>query len=545
VTDDAPLQKGREAFRRMRWREAFAELSRAGEANELHPDDFTQLGVAAYLIGNIDECVEFTSRAHHGYLELGLPEQAARAAWRIGFQFIHRGDMAQAGGWFARGQRVLDDAGLDCVERGYLLFPVAAMTMFGGDADAAAPLFQQVADYAVRFHDRDLLAMSRLGVGQCMIRSGRNADGVALHDEAMLSVTSGEVTPLIAGFVYCAVIATCQEIYDFRRAREWTTALERWTASQPDLVAYRGQCLVHRAELMQLQGAWREALDEAERAREILSRPPPQPAVGAAFYQLGEIYRLRGEFGKAEESYRTGNEHGRSPQPGMALLRLAQGQVNSAAATMRRVLEETESHLDRGRMLAAFVEIMVAAGDIDAARQASDELASLDLDLDVPFLHALSHQAKGTVLQADGDPHGALDELRSAVTAWHSLDAPYEVARCLVEIGLACRAVGDLDSAALELDAARQAFIRLGAAPMLARLDELEGKAERATPGGLTAREIEVLRLVASGKTNRGIANELVLSEKTVARHISNIFTKLGVSTRAAATAFAYEHDLV
>ena len=545
MTDDAALEQGREAFGLQRWTDAFTHLSAAARQTSLEPDDLFLLGTAAFLIGKADETVDVLGKAHHGYIALERPDRAARSAFLIGFQCMNRGDVAQAGAWFTRCQRVLDESGVDCVERGYLLFPAAAMTMFGGDPATAEPLFRQIGDYAERFRDPDLMALSRLGSGECLIKLGRMAEGVALHDDAMLSVTSGEVSPYIAGMIYCAVIESCQEIFDLHRAQEWTAALDRWCATQQDLVAYRGQCLVHRAEIMQVHGAWQESFKEAELAREVLSRPPPQPAVGAAFYQLAQIYRLRGDFAKAEEAYRKGNEHGRPPQPGLALLRLAQGQVDAAAATIRRVLEETQDQAQRCRMLGAFVEIILTTGDVAGARRAADELADLAEALDSPYLRAASGHATGSVLLAEGNPLAALTALHSAAAIWHTLDAPYEAALGRVLIAQACRALGDEDSAAVDLDAARRAFIRLGAAPALARLDELDGKSEPKAAGGLSPREVEVLRLVAAGKTNRGIASELVLSEKTIARHISNIFIKLGVSTRAAATAYAYEHNLV
>ena len=545
MPDNVALEEGRKAFRLRRWTEAFEHLTLAGGSADLDPDDLDLLGTAAILIGKNEEGMEAFVRAHHRHLEHSRPDLAVMSAFRIGFQLMNSDDVAQAGAWLSRAQRVLEESGVDCVGRGYLLFPVGTMTMFGGDAAAAQPIFEEMGSYARRFGDKDLMALSLLCEGECLIMLGRAAEGVALHDEAMLSVTSGEVSPMIAGLIYCAVLQSCQQIFDLRRAHEWTEALTRFCASQPDLVPYRGQCLVHRAEIMQLRGSWPDALQEAERAREVLSRPPPQAAVGDAFYQLGEIYRLRGAFAEAEEAYRRANEFGRTPQPGMAALRLAQGQTETAGATIRRVLEETQDRGLRCKVLAVSVDIMIEAGDTAGARDAAGELAEIAKSLETPYLRAISDQATGAALLAEGEAHGALAPLRSAAAAWHSFEAPYEAALTRVLIGLACRHLGDTDTATLELDAARQTFARLGAAPALARLDELEGKDDRKAPGGLTAREIEVLRLVASGKTNRGIANELVLSEKTIARHISNIFTKLGVATRAAATAFAYEHDLV
>ena len=386
--------------------------------------------------------------------------------------------------------------------------------------------------------------MSRLGQGMCLVMQGQGPAGMALLDEVMVGVTSGEVSPMYAGIAYCTVIGGCSEVFDLRRAREWTAALTRWCDSQPDLVPYRGNCLVHRCELMQLEGAWTDAMEAARQACDLLSGPVTWDTLGSAYYQLGELQRLRGEFTDAEASYRKANEAGRRPEPGLALLRLAQGRIDVATGVLRRALNETQEPPARSRILPAYVDTMIASGDVASARAGADELAQIAQHLDAPYLRAVAASATGAVLLAEGEAQSALRTLRVAGSAWRELDAPYETARVQALIGLACGALGDPETSALELDGARKAFEQLGAKPDLERLDVLLRRPHGPAAGGLTAREVQVLRLLAAGKTNRAIAKELGLSEKTVARHVSNTFTKIGVPSRAAATAYAYENHL-
>ncbi len=541
TTADA-LIRGRESFGRRAWGDAYAYLSVADREASLEPEDLEMLAVAAHLVGRNSDSAEILVRAHQECLRRGHVARAARCAFWLAFGLLSRGEMAQGGGWLARARRLLDDAQQDCVEHGYLLLPVALQSVAEGDAQGAYTTFSKAASIGERFRDPDLMAVARHGQGRALIYLGKTPEGVALLDEAMIAVTSGEVSSLIAGIVYCSVIEACQEIFDLRRAQEWTAALTHWCESQPGLVPYRGQCLVHRAQIMQLRGAWQDALDEAQQACEHLSG---DPAVGEAFYQQAELRRLRGEFARAEEAYRQASQWGRQPEPGLALLRLAQGQTDAAAATMRRILDEARDPVTRARLLPAHVEIMLVAGDVQAARAAADELLEIAASLGAPFLHAMSAYSAGAVLLSEGDARAAIAAFRNAWTAWQELEAPCEAARARLLIGLACRELGDEDTAEMEFDAARLAFQQLGAAPDLARVGALSRKPEARAAGGLTPRELQVLRLVASGKTNRAIAAELFISEKTVDRHMSNIFTKLDISSRAAATAYAYEHNLL
>jgi DNA-binding CsgD family transcriptional regulator len=539
------LNRGQDAFRGRAWTEAYVLLAAADRDEPLQPDDLERLATAAYLIGKDAESVAIWTRAHQEFLECHAVARAARCAFWLGFCLMNHGERTRAGSWIARGRELLEGAHQDCVEQGYLLLPLALQRVFAGDTAGGYRMFCQASEIGDRFCDRDLIALARHSRGRVLIRMGEIQDGVRLLDEAMLAVDAGEVSPLVVGDVYCSVIEGCLEIFDLRRAQEWTAVLTRWCETQPDLVPFRGQCLVRRAEILQLHGAWPEAIEAARQACNRLSQPSPQPASGAAFYQCGELYRLRGEFAEADEAYRNANRYGRTPQPGLALLRLAQGQTETATTAIQLAFDEAHGSETRSRLLPAYVEIMLAAGDIQAARQAADELSSLAGELDAPVLTAVAAQARGAVRQAEGDARAALPILRQAWTGWQEVESSYDAARVRVLIGLASRDLGDVDAADMEFDAARWIFQQLGARPDLTRVEALSRALTPAPAGGLSAREIQVLRLVAAGKTNREIASALFISERTAERHLSNIFNKLDLTSRSAATAYAYEHQLL
>ena len=538
------LQAGREAFARRGWAEAYARLAEADRASPLGPEDLERLATAAHLAGLDADSESTWTRAHQELLAAGDVERAARCAFRLGFDLMQQGEPARAAGWIARAERILDEAGRSCVERGYLLLPSAVRSVMQGAYAEARAAFEEATELGQRFGEPDLVAFARHGQGRALMRMGEVDAGVLLLDETMAAVDAGEVSPLIAGEIYCSVIEACQESFDLRRAAEWTSALSRWCESQPDLVPYRGHCLVRRAEILQLRGDWGEAEAETNRACEWLLRPPPRRAVGAAYYQLGELHRLRGEFRQADEAYRRASEWGRKPEPGMALLLLAQDRTDAAAAAIDRALGEARPPHARIRLLAARVEIALAGNDPTAAREAADELVRIATLLGTSALAALAAWAEGAAFLAEGDARAALTPLQRAVATWQELEAPYEAARARVLVGVACAELGDRAGAELELDAAGREFQRLGAGPDAARVAGLLG-GEGEPVGGLTPRELQVLRLVAGGGTNRAIAAELHLSERTIDRHVSNIYMKLGLSSRAAATAYAYQHGLL
>jgi DNA-binding CsgD family transcriptional regulator len=540
VTD---LQRGREAYAAEVWLVAYESLSAADRSDPLQPADLELLATSAYMLGRESEYVGLLERAHRAYLDCGQPLAALSCAFWIGIGLASRGEIGRAGGWLGRAQRVLEACGGDRVERGYLLLPAVFEQEMRGDLDGAAATAAEAAAIGERFGDSDLFALAAHEQGHVLIRLGRVREGLRLLDEAMVAVTAGELSPIVSGIVYCGVILACQDAYEIRRAQEWTAALSDWCSRQPDLVAFTGRCLTHRAELMQLHGAWLDALEETRRAEERCARAENRFAAGEACYRRGEIHRVLGDFTAAEDAYREASRRGREPQPGLALLRLAQGKLDAAGAGIRRSLAESITASGRAKLLPAYIEIMLAEGDLASARDASGQLESLAQGHEQGALAAMAARARGAVELAEGDPAAALVSLRHAAEIWFLLEAPYEAARVRELVGLACRALGDEDTAALEVEMARAAYTELGAAPDLTRIGALA--ASPRDDHGLTARELGVLRLVAAGKTNKAIAAELVVSERTVDRHVSNIFAKLRVSSRAAATAFAYEHGLL
>jgi len=540
------LARGRAAFEREAWADAWRELTAAEAHAPLETDDLDRLATAAYLVGEDAASTEARARAHAGFLERGDRVRAAQSAFWLAFALLERpANRAQAGGWLSRARRLLDEHGRECVERGFLLCAEGVQRAAEGDPAAAQAAFERAAAIGARFGDPDVTALSRQGLARCLIRLNRAADGFALLDEVMVAVAGGEVRPMVAGVVYCSLISACHDAFDLRRAQEWTTALAGWCDAHPDMVPFRAQCMIRRAELLQLHGDWAQAGAEAERATAWCARTQSSVDAGAACYQQGELCRLQGDFERADECYRRASQAGRRPYPGLALLRLAQGRLDEADAVVRRMLLEIGDPRARARALGASVEVLLARGDLEAARRASDELCHVADAIEATLLQAAAAHAAGSVSLASGDAAAALKLFRASLASWQELDAPYEHARVRASIGVAYRQMGDEAGALLEFEAAQEIFERLGARPDAARVAALVAPAPRPSAGPLTGRELEVLRLVATGRTNRMIAAELAISEKTVARHLSNIFTKLDLPSRAAATAYAYEHRLL
>jgi DNA-binding CsgD family transcriptional regulator/tetratricopeptide (TPR) repeat protein len=539
------LERGRRAYDRGAWKDAHELLSLADREHVLRAADLERLATAAFLSGREGEFEHTLERAHRAYRDAGDRPSAARCAFWIGFRLFLRGETGPATGWLSRGQRLLDQEGRETAESGYLLLPVAEQHLMAGEWERARAVAREATGVGTRLGDRDLIAAARHVEGRTLLEMGWIEEGFALLDEAMVAVTSGELSPMMTGLVYCSVIECCQRVHALGRAREWTAALRRWCEDQRQMVVFTSTCLVHRAEILQLQGAWADALAEARRAAEQHAVGIDAYPSGPAYYQQGEILRLRGELDAAEKAYRSASRAGVEPHPGLALLWLARGRARAAAASIGRALDETADPLARARLLPARVEILLAGRDHEGARAACDELAEIAARFHTDVLRATAAQAQGAVELAAGNPREALVRLRRAWKEWQALEIPHAAARTREVLGLACRALGDRAGGRMELEAARGAYESLGARPDVARVDGLLAHRTDAGPHGLTPREVQVLRLVAAGRSNKEVADALSLSVKTVERHVGNILTKLDVPSRVAATAWAYENEVI
>lgn len=537
-----PLARAQEAYDNHAWRDAYEAYRAADAAGSLAGDNLDRLALAACLIGKDQEFIAYKERAHRANIAANRAERAARDAFWLSLLFLVTREVAQANAWVARGERLICDCGPDCVERGYLQLPVMEQMLRGGDVAAVHAMAADAVALGERCGEVDLVAVARHVQGRAAIKLGQVSQGIKLLDETMLAVVAGELSPIITGFMYCSVIDACRGVYELRRAREWTAALSRWCDRQAGMVAFTDICFVHRAEILCLQGAWQDALAETRRVCERAENGDRLPP-GGAFYQQGEIHRLRGEASLAEECYRAASRWGCDPQPGLALLRLAQGRTDAASAAIRRLLGATSDQLGRARLLPAHFEIMMAIGDLEEAQRTCEELDTLRAAFESEVLHAQAAQARGALCARNGDSVAALKHMRESFEFWQAFGAPYEAARVRLALAEVCEALGDQEASALEVEAARLTFEQLGARPDIEQIERR--RAPKPAANALTSREREVLQRIARGLTNKSIARELNLSERTIDRHVGNILGKLNVRSRAAATAYACSHQLI
>jgi len=535
------LQGG--SYREQSWSKVYEVLN--GRKKTLKSEELYQLALAAYLTGKDEECIDILAHTHHQFLEHEKIKSALRCAFWTGMLLMFKGDRARGSGWFSRAHRLVEEHQYEGAENGLLLLPAALGALGAGNPEVAYPNFKKAQEAGKEYHDPDLTTLSLLGQGQAMIHQGNISEGIALLDESMVAVESADISPLVVGIVYCAVIETCQMIFDIRRAQEWTAVLSQWCNSQPDLIPFRGQCLIRRSQIMHIHGEWSEALDEMQRACRMLSQPPGEPAAGEAYYLLADSLRLRGDFQQAEKLYVEANKWGRKPQPGLALLRLAQNEKDLAIKSIQNSLDEAKTPLQRIKILPAYIEIMLAHDKIAKASSAVDELATVAEKYDAIFLRAITAYWQGAVFLKNNDPVAAITTLRQSLNLLNALHAPYEAAAARLLLGVAYRDQGDQDTATMELTAAQWIFKELEALPDLEKVEALLDVKPKPDLRGLTLRELQVLQLVSEGETNKAIAGNLFISERTVERHLSNIFNKLQVNSRTEATTFAYKHQIL
>jgi ATP/maltotriose-dependent transcriptional regulator MalT len=540
MVDRTAIGRAREALVASAWSDAYEGFAAADPA-ELSARDLEGFADAAWWLTKLPESLELRHKAYGAYVAIGDDLGAATVAGRLAIEHFLREESSVGTGFLMRARRHAESIP-EGVEAGYLAMLEALVARFSGDLDRAVALADQAIGMGRRYGDRDLVAMAIQAKGHALIAAGVVREGLALLDEAMAAVVGDEVGPYFTGVIYCEVISTCLELGDIGRAGEWSEAARVWCDNVVPGSPFPPICRVNRAELARLRGSWSEAEAEALRAIEELMAIDPAPAA-MAFSQLGEIRRRVGDLAGAETAFERAGELGADPQPGLALLRLAQRKVEAARSALRLALSATQQRPIRVRLLGAQVEAALADGAVDEARAAADELEAIASSTDLPAFAAAAATAVGAVALAEGEASSAIGALRTAIAGWRELRLPYETAAARSLLGAALLAEGDRDAGGAELRAALTEFERLGAAPDAARIRAALGEPPT-RPGGLTAREIEVLRLVAAGKTNRDIAVELVISEHTVSRHLQNIFAKIGVSSRVAATAYVFEHGL-
>ena len=474
------VEVARNAAERHSWREAYDAYTGSDDSG-LTPDDQEQFADAAWWTGKIDEAIGLRERSYAGFSAAGDRLGAARLALTLSWDHLNRGAFAISRGWFANAERLLEGQP-EAREHGFLALSRGITTLFAeGNIDDALPELERAHDIAARAGDRDTQVLALVGKGRAFVQRGDVEQGLAILDEASTSAVSGELRPYATGLVYCATITSCQHVGDYRRAAEWTEAASRW-CEQEDMNGFPGACRIHRAEIMRLRGDWPEAEKTALAACEEVHDFDRLVTAGG-YYEIGEIRRRRGDFAAAEEAFRTANELGRSPQPGLALLQLAQGKVESAVAGVTRRLAEMDEPLERVRMLPALAEIALAAGDLDTARSAAAELQQIvDSykigDRRAPAFDATVNLTLGQIELAGQDWDDASRDLRRARDEWQEIGAPYETAQGRMLLGIAFRHQGDEHAATLELQAAQTTFERLGAKLDEERAKELLGRVD-------------------------------------------------------------------
>ena len=509
VVDDS-LEAGRDAARRHAWREAYELLRGADDGRSLTAEDLGQLGDAAWWTGRLDEAITLRERAYSAYVEAGSPSRAAALAVTLSMDQMTRGAPAVSSGWLARAERLLAGEP-DGVEHGYVALVRGIGAFENGDLQSAGTELGRARDAATRFGDRSLETMALVFEGAALVWRGEVSAGLALLDEATAAAVSGELHPLATGIVYCVTIDSCQTLGDCGRASQWTEAANRW-CDRLDVTGFPGACRIHRAEIMRLRGEWPAAVEQALQACEEL-HDYNRWITAAGFYEIGEIRRRQGDFAQAEEAYLKAKELGKEPQPGQALLRLAQGKVEAASNAIRRALTTEElDPLTRGRRLPAEVEIALAAGEIGRARRALEELEGIADTYRVdgrrtPAYEGAVQLARGQVRLAERDWEGAADALRTARATWNQVAAPYETARAHLLLGLAYRGEGDDDAAEEELRAAKSIFARLGAVLDAQRASELlrEAPAQRTFVFTDLVDSTRLLELVGAEKWRKAV----------------------------------------
>lgn len=470
IHSEAGLTDAREAFDRHAWSDAFDLFTQAEADGPLGADDLKALAESAWWTGRHEECTAGNERAFAAFQSEGRNREAAVAALTLMLNHVEAGKRSVAGAWLSRAVRLLKDEP-DCAEKGQLEFRLAIRAHGRGELDTALEHERRAIDIATRFGDRDLQAQALMYQGKSMLLKGEVDEGIALMEEAASAAVGGELSPRATGDVYCIMIATCQQLADYTRAGEWTEAAKRWCDRQA-ISGFPGVCRVHRAEIMHLRGDWAEAELEARRAHEEL-RDFDVEVSGEALYEVGEIRMRRGDFDGAEDLFRRAHEVGHSGQPGLALLALRRGDAQAAASLLRSVLENEWHTLRRARYLPSQVEVAIAAGDMEAAVAAVEEMEKIAEEFGSDALHARAAHSRGLLELAEGDAAAACSSSTKAWKLWKEVDAPFDAACARRGLGEAQLAKGDVANAMLELRAAKAAFDKLGAVPEAERCQQL------------------------------------------------------------------------